>query len=193
MVNNIVIIMGNPYSKSYCNALAEAYRTGASGNGANVRMIDLSTMTFEPNLKYGYHQRTELEDDLLVAQDAIRWADHLVFIYPTWWGTMPAIMKGFFDRVFLPGFAFESKPNSLLTRKLLKGKSARLIVTMDSPPWYYRLFLRGAGHRIMKDAILKFCGINPVRITELGQVKLTSVETREKWLTKVQELGSRRA
>lgn len=191
MGKNIAIIVGHPYSKSYNNALGEAYKRGAVSSGANVRWIALGDLKFDPVLKYGYQKRTELEEDLLAAQETIRWADHLVFVYPTWWGTMPAIMKGFFDRVFLPGFAFQSIPNSLLTKKLLKGKTARLVVTMDSPPWYYRIFLRQAGHHIMKRGILQFCGINPVRITEIGQAKMTSAKIRENWLHKIEKLGAK--
>lgn len=189
MKKNIAVVIGHPYSKSYCNALAQAYVKGATRSGADVRILDLSQMSFDPHLRFGYQQRTELEPDLLAAQHTISWADHLVFVYPNWWGTMPAILKGFFDRAFLPGFAFRSKLNSLLVEKLLKGKTARLIVTMDSPPWYYHLVLRSAGHRIMKKAILQFCGIQPVKITEIGTVKLTSAKTRENWLRKVEALG----
>ncbi|WP_256759399.1 NAD(P)H-dependent oxidoreductase [Cohnella sp. WQ 127256] len=188
---NIAVIIGHPYPKSYCNALAEAYTQGAATSGAIVRTLELSQLQFNPNLQYGYHKRTELEDDLIAAQETIRWADHLVFVYPTWWATMPAILKGFIDRVFLPGFAFKAKPDSLMTEKLLKGKTARLIVTMDSPPWYYRLVLRRSGHTVMKRGILQFCGINPVRITEIGTMKMKTPEARTKWLQKVQGLGAK--
>lgn len=193
MEKKIAVMIGHPYQESYCNALAKAYISGAERSGAKVHTIDLSQIQFEPNLKYGYHKRTELEEDLVAAQETIRWADHLVFVYPTWWGTMPAILKGFIDRVFLPGFSFKSKPDSLSIEKLLKGKTARLIVTMDSPPWYYRFFLKRAGHHNMKRGILQFCGVNPVRITEIGPVKTASGEVREKWIRKIQTLGMKGA
>ncbi|RNB83388.1 flavodoxin family protein [Brevibacillus fluminis] len=193
MKKKIAVIIGHPDSKSYCNTLAQAYVQGAQSQGAAVRIIDLSQINFNPNLQYGYRQRTELEEDLLAAQETIRWADHLVFAYPTWWGTMPAILKGFIDRVFLPGFSFRSKPGSLLTEKLLTGKTARLIVTMDSPLWYYRFFLKRAGHHIMKRGILQFCGVNPVRITEIGMVKTSSVQKLENWIRRIQELGMKEA
>lgn len=192
MKNNIAVIIGHPYPESYCNALAQAYTKGAASSGADVRVIDLGQIHFDPNLKYGYHMRTELEPDLVAAQETIRWADHLVFVYPNWWGSMPAIMKGFFDRVFLPGFAFKSKPNSLLTTKLLKGKTARLIVTMDTPLWYYRLFLKRANHLIMKHNILHYIGIKPVKITEFTMVKFKTKEVLDQWLRKAEELGAKR-
>jgi putative NADPH-quinone reductase len=189
----IAVVIGHPYPESYCNALAQAYARGAVSRDAEVRVLDLSRISFEPNLKYGYHRRTELEPDLIAAQETIRWADHLVFVYPNWWGTMPAILKGFIDRVLLPGFAYISKPNSLTFEKLLKGKTARLIVTMDSPPWYYRLVLRRSGHHVMRRGILQFCGINPVRITEIGMVKTTSAEGLTRWIGKIEELGGKGA
>lgn len=188
---NVLVINGHPDPEAYCAALAGAYRDAAASQaGAKVREIDLSRITFNPNLKYGYRQRTELEEELQEAQEMIRWADHLVIVYPTWWGTMPAVLKGFFDRAFLPGFAYQHRPNSLLWDKLLKGKTAHLIVTMDTPSWYNRWFYHRAGHRVMKNNILGYCGIKTVRITELNRVSASQGTTRMKWLEKVKKLGS---
>lgn len=189
----IAVINGHPDIRSYCTALSEAYYKGAAEGGAEVRSIHVGSLNFEPSLKFGYHKRMELESDLIKAQELIRWADHLVFVYPIWWGTVPAALKGFIDRVFLPGFAFQSRPNSNLWDKLLTGKSARLIVTMDSPSWYNRLVYRQAGHRVMKRATLQYCGVNPVKITELCQVKSSTELKRAQWLAQVEELGKKRA
>lgn len=190
---NIAIINGHPYAKSYCTALSEAYKKGAIASGSEVRSIHIGDLTFEPNLKYGYHQRLELEEDLLAAQETIRWADHLVFVYPIWWGTVPAILKGFIDRVFLPGFAYRYRPNSMFWDKLLSGKSARLIVTMDTPSWYYRWVYKQAGHHVMKRGTLQFSGVNPVKITEIAPVKSSTDKQREKWLADVEKLGLKRS
>lgn len=193
MKSNILIITGHPDSQSFCCALSEAYRTGASDSNVQVREIDLSKIEFEPSLKHGYRQRTELEDDLIEAQKLIQWADHLVFVYPTWWGAMPAVLKGFIDRVFLPGFAFKYRENSVLWDKLLSGKTARLIVTTDTPSWYNKLIYKSAGHRLMKRNILGFCGVKRIRVTEIGPVRPSSAEKRTQWLEKVRRLGSRLA
>ncbi|MDR9852121.1 NAD(P)H-dependent oxidoreductase [Paenibacillus sp. VCA1] len=193
MQKNIAVIIGHPDPESYCHALAHAYIKGAEAGGANVRLLDLAAMKFGPILQYGYRKRTELEPDLVQAREIISCADHLVWVYPTWWGTMPALMKGFIDRVFLPGFAFSSAPDSLVVKKLLKGKTARLLVTMDSPSWYYRLALRQAGHVLMKRGILQFSGIRPVRITEISKVKMLSAEKRKHWLEKAESLGAKQA
>ncbi|MBH0333921.1 NADPH-quinone reductase [Brevibacillus brevis] len=193
MKMNILVIIGHPDPESYCSALAHAYMQGAAGKAAQIRTIDLSQIAFDPNLKYGYRKRTELEDDLKEAQDLIRWADHLVIVYPTWWGTMPAILKGFFDRVLLPGFAYKYREGSPLWDKLLTGKSAHVIVTMDTPSWYNRLIYWQAGHIVMKRNILKFCGIKPVKITEISGVNASAEEKRKMWLEKVKQLGERLA
>ncbi|KFM95936.1 MAG: NAD(P)H-dependent oxidoreductase [Paenibacillus macerans] len=188
---NVLVITGHPDPQSFCSALSHAYmEAAASEKGANVRELDLSRMSFEPNLKYGYRKRMELEEDLLKAQELIRWADHLVFVYPIWWGTMPAVLKGFFDRVFLPGFAYKYRDNSPLWDKLLKGKTAHLLVTMDTPPWYNRWIYRRAGHRVMKRNILGFCGIKTVRITEFSPVSSSTEAMRAKWLEKSRKLGA---
>ncbi|WP_088906370.1 NAD(P)H-dependent oxidoreductase [Brevibacillus formosus] len=188
---NILVIIGHPDPESYCSALAHAYMEGAKGKTDQIRTIDLSQIAFDPNLKYGYRKRTELEDDLKEAQDLIRWADHLVIVYPTWWGTMPAILKGFFDRVLLPGFAYKYREGSSLWDKLLTGKTAHVIVTMDTPSWYNRLIYWQAGHLLMKRNILKFCGIKPVKVTEISGVNASAEEKRKKWLEKVKQLGER--
>ncbi|BAH42404.1 conserved hypothetical protein [Brevibacillus brevis NBRC 100599] len=190
---NILVIIGHPDPESYCSALAHAYMKGAAGKAAQIRTIDLSQIAFDPNLKYGYRKRTELEDDLKEAQDLIRWADHLVIVYPIWWGTMPAILKGFFDRVLLSGFAYKYREGSSLWDKLLTGKTAHVIVTMDTPSWYNRLIYWQAGHLVMKRNILKFCGIKPVKVTEISGVNASAEEKRKMWLEKVKQLGERLA
>jgi len=193
MKSNILIVNGHPDAQSFCSALAAAYREGAESSRANVREIALGEIRFEPILKFGYRKRMELEESLLKAQEDIAWADHLVFVYPTWWGSMPALLKGFFDRVFLPGFAFKYRDNSSLWDKLLKGKTARLIVTTDTPSWYNRLVYRNAGHGVIRKNILQFCGIAPVKVTDIGPVRPSSADRRAKWLEKVKRLGAARA
>ncbi|WP_316044929.1 NAD(P)H-dependent oxidoreductase [Carboxylicivirga litoralis] len=113
-MKNILIINGNPNNKSLCHALAKAYQKGAEQAGATCCLINLADLQFSPMLGHGYHQRTDLEPDLVMAQQAIKDADHLVFVYPIWWSTQPALLKSFIDRVFLPGFAFSYRDNSPL-------------------------------------------------------------------------------
>lgn len=189
MMKKILVINGNPDKESFCTVLANAYKKGADATGAECKLIHLIDLEFDPILRYGYRQRTELEPDLLAVQQDILDSDHLVFVYPTWWGTYPALLKGFIDRVFLPKFAFKYREDSLLWDKLLKGKSARLIVTMDTPKWYYSLIYHNPGHNSMKKGVLKFCGVTPVKVTALGPIKSSSMTTRNQWIHKVEEIG----
>jgi putative NADPH-quinone reductase len=193
MGKRILLIVGHPDPDSYCAALAKRYAAGAKRSGANVHVLDLGRLAFDPVLKFGYRRRMELEDDLAAAQEAVRWAEHLVLVYPNWWGTMPALLKGFIDRVFLPGFAFRYRERGKLWDKLLKGRSARLIVTMDTPPLINRWMYGHAGHKVMKRNILQFCGIRPVRVTEIGPVRGSTEKRRGAWLDKAERLGERQA
>lgn len=189
-MKKILIINGHPNKDSYCNALAEAYKAGAE-KYAKIKEIRISELNFEANLKFGYGKRIELEPDLLEAQDKIKWADHLVWVHPVWWGGLPALLKGFIDRVFLPGFAFQYKENSIWWDKLLTGKTAHIITTLDQPGWYYALAYGKPSVNQLKKSTLKFCGIKPVKITYVGIIKNSSDEQRANWLLKIKGLGSK--
>jgi putative NADPH-quinone reductase len=189
MPKRILVILGHPDPASFCAALASAYIDGAGAAGHEVRSIRLGELTFDPILHEGYRRIQELEPDLRAAQDDVAWAEHLVFVYPTWWGAMPALLKGFFDRAFLPGFAFKYRDNSPFWDRLLAGRSARLLVTMDTPPWYYRWVYRMPGHHQMKRTILEFSGIKPVRIRNFGPVRGSSDRQRQAWLAAAQRYG----
>jgi putative NADPH-quinone reductase/1,4-dihydroxy-2-naphthoate octaprenyltransferase len=146
-------------------------------------------MTFDVHVRTSSPRQQSFEDDMRRAQRLIQWADHLVFVYPTWWGTVPALLKGFLDRVLTAGFAFNEIKGGTGYEPLLKGRSARLITTRDTPGWVYRWIYRQPGHNAMKRATLQFCGIEPVRITSFGPVRGSSPSERERWLSKVREAG----
>ncbi len=185
----ILIIKGHPDNDSYNYAIAEAYKRGVNKTSSEIREINIRDLNFNPNLQYGYKKRPVLEPDLVKAQEAILWAEHLVWIYPVWWGSVPAIMKGFIDRVFHPGFAFKRREKSYFWDRYLKGKTARLICTLDQPAWYYALVYRKPSHNAMKKATLKFVGIKRVKITTVGPVRLSSEKFRKNWLRKIEKLG----
>ena len=191
MKKNILVIVGHPDTDRLCDTLATAYIEGATGAGAEVRKLQLGELKFDPVLWKGYKKIQELEPDLVKAQELIQWCNHMVFVYPNWWGAMPALMKGFFDRVFLPGFAFKYRENSPFWDKLLAGRTASLLVTMDTPSWYYRWIYYRPGHNQMKRTILGFCGIKVVKITEFAPVISSTQQLREKWITRAKNLGLR--
>lgn len=191
MRKNILVVLGHPNHDSFCDALSRAYLHGAQAVGHNVRFLPLGHLKFDPLLRHGYSKPQALEPDLVEAQHMIRWAEHLVFIYPIWWGAMPALLKGFIDRTFLPGFAFKYRDNSLRWDRLLSGRSAHLLVTMDTPPWYFRWIQRMPGHQQMKRIILEFWGIHPVTITNFGPIRGSSPARQAAWLARAKALGHR--
>ncbi len=187
----ITIISGHPVAESFCSALAKAYADGARDAGHEVREHPIADLEFDPILWRGYLEIQPLEPDLLKAQEDIRWGNHLVFAFPIWWGGPPALLKGFIDRVFHPTFAFKyATKSSKFPAQLLTGRSARLICTLDSPTWYYRLFIGAPGLRMMKRSLLSFCGIRPVRTTLVGSVRFSSPSQREVWLRDLRRLGA---
>ena len=191
-MKKVLIINGHPDKESFCFALAESYKKGALEAGADLKEIVIGDLQFSLNLQFGYRKRTELEGDLVEAWNKIKWADHIVWVYPVWWGGFPAIMKGFIDRLFLPGFAFRKKEGSLIHwDKLLSGKSARIISTLDQPVWYYWLINRQPSNNAMKKLVLQFCGIGPVKTTTFGPIRLSKEIYRKKLIAKVEHLGRR--
>lgn len=189
MKKRIAIIIGHPDKESFNFALAESYKKGLEASGMEFQEIVISDLKFNPNLQYGYRKRTELEPDLLKSQEILKWADHLVWIYPVWWGSVPAVMKGFLDRVLLPGYAFNKRKNSLWWDKKFTGKTARIISTLDQPGWYYRWIYGNPSHNAMKKLTMNFIGVKRVRITTIGPIRLSKKDFREKWLKKVERLG----
>lgn len=190
-MKKIAIINGHPNKDSFNFGVTEAYRLGASEAGAEVREIVIRDLNFNPNLQFGYQKRMELEPDLLKAWEIIQWADHLVWVHPVWWGGFPALMKGFIDRLFLPGMAYKYRENSVWWDKLLKGKTAHIITTLDQPGWYYRLFFGRPSVNQLRKSILEYCGVKPVKVTYVGIIRNSKDEQRTQWLRKVKELGKK--
>lgn len=189
MAKRILIIQGHPAKQSLCEALAKEYEKGAQESRHTVRMLTIRDLNFDPILHEGYKVIQPLEADLILAQSEIKSADHIVIIFPTWWGGMPALLKGFIDRVLLPGFAFKYRQGSPWWDGLLTGKSAHVITTMDTPPWYFRIFYRDAGINQIRRMILQYCGIGPVEVTRIGRVKDTSDAWKQAWLSKARGFG----
>lgn len=186
---NVLVILGHPRSASLNSALADAYVQGAEETGVNVRRLNLGDMAFDPDVHEVSPNAQPLEPDLERALELILWADHLTFVYPGWWGVGPARLRGFLDRILLPGVAFrESEDGSF--ESLLDGKTAHLITTLDMPPWVYRFIFRAPGHNAMKRSALGFCGIATTRIMTLGPVKDSRLDQRGSWIQRTRKLGS---
>ena len=136
----------HPRRDSRCGALFDALRRRPLAGGVECRELLLSEMRFDPDVHALSPEQQPLEPDLVRAQRDIAWAEHLVLVYPTWWGTFPALLKGFLDRVMTPGFAFRQIAHDKWD-KLLAGRTADLITTMDTPPLIYRFVYRAPGAR----------------------------------------------
>lgn len=191
MSKKILVILGHPRSDSFCGQLANSYAEAAGNAGAQVRRLNIGELSFDALGVRGEGHTPPPEPDVQMAQELIRWAEHLVFVYPIWWGTVPALMKGFLERTFANGFAIDFPDKPPYWTPLLKGRSGRLITTMNAPPLFFRWMLRAPGHNVMKRAILGMCGIKPVRITSFGPVKLSTTEQRQGWLEQTAALGQR--
>lgn len=189
----VLVILGHPRNDSLCGALTDAFCEGARVAGTQLRRLDLATLVFDPHVRTPSPNDQPLEDDLSQARDLVVWADHLVFVYPTWWGGAPALLKGFLDRLMAPGFAFRTCESGIGYQGLLTGRSAQLITTMDTPPLIHRLLYREPGRNALARATLGFCGICPVRSLVFGSVKAASPTQRQAWLARAHHQGRRLA
>ncbi|MGM8061856.1 NAD(P)H-dependent oxidoreductase [Vogesella indigofera] len=186
-----VVILGHPDADSLCGALARRYVESAREAGREVSLFCLGDLQFDPVLRHGYRQPQPLEPDLQRLQQAIADAQQLVLVLPLWWGGMPALLKGMFDRVFLSGWAYRYRQDSVWWDKLLRGRRAEVIVTMDTPGWYYRWVYGQPLFRQLKHTILGFCGFAPVRITALAPVRGSNSTQQARWLEQVAQLAAR--
>lgn len=188
-MKRILILNGHPSKESFNYALANAYLTGSTKNNYQTELLHLADLTFNPILENGFSKPMDWEEDLKIAFEKIKQADHLIWVFPLWWGGFPAHMKGFIDRTFLPGKAFKYHKNENFPEQLLKGKTARIIMTSDTPKWYYQLFMRSAASHQLQKAILEFCGIKPVQLSYFAILKKSTAEQREKWLKEIELMG----
>ncbi len=191
MSSRIVIIDGHPdvAAGRYVHALADAYAKGAAEAGHDVRRILVARLRFGSVRSNADFATGTPPQSISEAQETLRWADHVVILYPLWLGSMPGMLKSFFEQLLRPGFAFAAARGKGLPRKLLKGKSARIIVTMGMPSFFYRWYYRAHSLKSLERNILAFCGIAPVRASIVGMVEGMSQRQRQQWLAKVEALG----
>ena len=188
-MKKIFILLGHPDSgDTFCKSLADSYEKGARDAGHEVRRVNIADMQFDPILHKGYKVIQQLEPDLVTFQENIKWCEHFVVIYPTWWTNTPALLKGLFDRAWISGFAFKFKPSGLWD-KLLVGRSARVITTMGAPAIFERI-LFGKITRTISNNILGFAGFK-VSNTWIGNAEKMKIDRRQKWLEKIEKLGKK--
>jgi putative NADPH-quinone reductase len=188
MMKNILLLNGNPKKHSLAKHFIDEYEVEARKH-ADVRRFNLSDMDFNPSLDTGYESFPEIEPCLKKFQKRLSWANHLVIASPIWWGGLPAKLKGIFDRTLLPNFAFKYEGSALQPKPLFKGKSARLILTMDTP----EEFVKEQAQPVLEQLdrfTLQFCGISPVQVNLFGSVVMADENTVNDWIETVRTLGA---
>jgi putative NADPH-quinone reductase len=191
MARRIAIIQGHPAPSGghFCHALAAAYAKGAKAAGHEMRLIDVAALDF-PFVRSKEDWEIGMPPlPIIDAQRDIRWAEHLVIIYPLWLGAMPAMLNAFLEQALRPGFAMRLEPSGRWTR-LLGGRSARIVVTMGMPALAYRWLFRAHSLKALKRNILNFTGVRPCRHTLIGMVEKMSEAKRRGWLDALRALGA---
>lgn len=190
-MTRILILNGHPDPDPdrFVHAALRSYAEGATG-AHEIRELAIGKIDFPIIRTRSAWQDEPPPQAVLEAQQAIGWAEHLVIGYPLWLGDMPALLKGFLEQVFRPGFAFHYEAGSAWPAKHLMGRSARVIVTMGMPAPVYSLYLRAHSLKSLERNILGFTGISPVRHSIVGDVEGSEAH-REAWLSKLHVLGKR--
>lgn len=190
MTKRIAVIQGHPDpgGNRFCHALADNYAEGAREAGHEIKRIEVSQLDFPLLQSQEEFESGSPPEDVRIAQGAIAWAEHLIIIYPLWLGTMPALLKGLLEQVFRPEFAFEYKTNGMI-KKLLNGRSARIVVTMGMPAAIYRWYFGAHSLKSLERNVLRFSGIKPVKTSILGTVEGVSEFKRRKWLEVMKSSG----
>ena len=189
---NILIIQGHPdtLAPHLCHALADAYAEGARQEGHDVRTINVAALDFPMLRSQRAWDEGELPPALRQAQEDMLWAGHIVMFFPLWLGDMPALLKGFLEQVMRPGFAFgRERGSSPFTQKKLKGRSARVVVTMGMPALVYRWYFRAHSVKSLERNVLGFVGIGPVHETLVGMVGEMKPDAAAEWMGKLRRLG----
>lgn len=181
----IYILLAHPDKDSFNGRLADAYENAAKNRGHEIRRQNLGEMKFDPILWKGYKVIQELEPDLKQSQENILWCNKWVIFYPIWWGSVPALFKGFLDRTLYSGFAYRYHKKDPFWDKLLKGRSAHVITTCDAPHWWIWWQYRNSDANTIKRATLEFCGFSPIKLTRVSRLKYLNEQQREKKIKKI--------
>lgn len=191
MARRITLIEGHPDpgGSHFGTALADAYAKAAAEAGHRIQRIKVGELDFPLLRNKENWDEGEVPPTLREAQKQIADAEHLVILYPLWMGSMPALLKAFFEQVLRPGFAISRAAPDAMWKALLKGRSARIVVTMGMPAFFYRWFFRAHSLKALERNMLALCGIGPIRASVVGSVETKDPRVRERWLAKLAALG----
>lgn len=188
-MRKITIIDGHPDADRahVVHALADRYAQTAIAEGHEVRRVNVAELDFPLLRLPSEFERGSAPAGVLPAQQDIKWADHLVVFFPLWHGMMPAYFKAFIEQTFRPGYAMENNPNGF-PKPLLGRKSARIVVTMGMPAFFYRFYFGEHGVKALTRSILRFAGVRPIHTTLIGGVGEKAANA-EKWFTLMERLA----
>ncbi len=165
-MTRILILNGHPKPHSLSALATQTYADAARQAGAEVRVHSVADLRFDPDFGDGGYEATKpLEPDLEAFLADLEWCEHFVLAAPMWWGNLPAMTRGLFDRVLLPGRTFDTRSKTAmgLPKPLLTGRTAQLIMTSDTPLWALRLLYSRSALNNIHGQILKFVGMKPLR------------------------------
>ncbi|MGJ8529500.1 NAD(P)H-dependent oxidoreductase [Maritalea sp.] len=188
-----LVLSGHPRSNSFTQALASAYVEGVRQAGSKATLFTLPEIELGPSSTTSLPTKEDWTSDMAAFWQAILEADHIVIAHPLWWGTMPSELKALFDQLLVSGEAYKYVQGQAMPDGLLAGRTAEIIMTSDTPDWYYKLGYHSAQSKLMKNQILKFVGLKPIRTTHVSPVRTMSEKIRSSKLAQVKQLGCRQA
>jgi putative NADPH-quinone reductase len=188
-MSKVMIVVGHSQKDTFCEAIGRSYEEGAASAGHEARIFLLATMAFDPILREGYQKEQPLEPDLSEAYSYLTACDHLVLVFPLWCGDMPALLKGFIERILQPDLVSRQKTEHAMNRSIFKNKTARIVITMGMPVSIYRFWYGAHTLKLLTHNVLQFIGIKPVRHTLFGMVTTCKQQKRERWLKDVRAFG----
>lgn len=187
----VVIVFNHPYEGSYCNAILNSVTKGLQKANHEVDLIHLDKEGFNPvmtsqDLK-AFVERKPIDPKVIEYKERLEQADHLVFIFPIWWELMPAMTKGFIDKVIFPGVAYEYKSDYKMSPLFKKIKSVTVITTMNTPKVLYRFIFGNAIRKAIITGTFWKTGYKNRKWISFNMVKMVSDEKRKLWLDKVEK------
>ena len=190
MTRHILIVNGHPDSthSHLCSALIDAYVAGAAAAQHELRRVDVAELNFGWLRSKQEFEHTPPPSDIAKAQESLRWADHLVLVYPLWMGTMPALLKAFLEQLLRPDFV-RATGNPRAPHRSLRGKSARIVLTMGMPAFIYRWYFGAHGLKALRRSVLRLCGFAPISDTLVGNVEASAGASRQRALQRMHTLG----
>jgi len=188
----ILIVFNHPYEGSYCNAILNAVNKGLQKANHEIDIMHLDNDGFNPVMSKAdlkaFVQHTTFDPQVIKYNERLKEADHLIFIFPIWWDIMPAMTKGFVDRVLIPGVVYDHHPRGFGLQPLLKNlKSVTIITTMNKPKIIYSLLIGNLIKKAMLKSVFKTMGYKNLDWINFASVKSVSQEKRVKWLTNLEK------